>query len=399
MQLPRLSLLSQVSIVHFISHVHMMILPALMPLMSTTTELSFVQIGFAISVFGIVSAIVQAPIGFFVDKLGPKRVLMAGLLLGSFSFISIGLVNHYAWLVFAMGLAGVANGVYHPSDYALLSQNIEDERMGRAFSMHTFSGFLGTAITPIIAIAIASITSISFAFVLTGGIGLVSVIILLPQAKRKTTTQGDTRSVSRLTQAKSQPHISKRSLFTASLFLMFLLFLLMSLSGGAVQNFSVSALVTDYAFTLAEANIALTAFLLLNAAGVLVGGQLADYTQRHGLIAAIALVITAFLAMSVATLPFSNLALVIVMAVMGGLSGIIAPSRDMLVRAAAPVGAEGRAFGLVSTGFNFGSTIGPILFGWLIDHGHARGIFWAAAVFMLLTALIAIYQEIKGVKR
>jgi predicted MFS family arabinose efflux permease len=83
----------------------------------------------------------------------------------------------------------------------------------------------------------------------------------------------------------------------------------------------------------------------------------------------------------------------------GFLTGVITPSRDMLVRAAAPVGAEGRAFGIVSTGFNIGSAIGPVLFGWLLDHKNFSGIFWAGATFMSLTVGLTLVQERRAARK
>jgi MFS family permease len=81
------------------------------------------------------------------------------------------------------------------------------------------------------------------------------------------------------------------------------------------------------------------------------------------------------------------------MAAAGFLSGMIMPSRDMLVRAAAPPGQAGAVFGIVSTGFNIGGMVGPPLFGWLLDAGQPRLIFFGAAGFMLLTAIMALAQE------
>ena len=52
---------------------------------------------------------------------------------------------------------------------------------------------------------------------------------------------------------------------------------------------------------------------------------------------------------------------------------MIMPSRDMLVRAAAPPGAMGRAFGIVTTGFSIGGTVGPMLFGWIMDPARRVG--------------------------
>ena len=45
-------------------------------------------------------------------------------------------------------LAGVGNTVYHPADYALLSHHVPSDRIGQAFSVHTFAGMLGSAVAP-----------------------------------------------------------------------------------------------------------------------------------------------------------------------------------------------------------------------------------------------------------
>ncbi len=83
------------------------------------------------------------------------------------------------------------------------------------------------------------------------------------------------------------------------------------------------------------------------------------------------------------------------MATAGFLSGVIAPSRDMLVRNAAPPGAAGRAFGIVSTGFNLSGIFGPLLYGWIMDQHMPHWVFGASVVFMTLTVLLALVTDRK----
>ena len=45
-------------------------------------------------------------------------------------------------------VAGLGNTVFHPADYALLSQHVPHERAGRVFSFHTFAGMVGNAAAP-----------------------------------------------------------------------------------------------------------------------------------------------------------------------------------------------------------------------------------------------------------
>jgi MFS family permease len=172
-----------------------------------------------------------------------------------------------------------------------------------------------------------------------------------------------------------------------------LLFVLLSLSTSAIEKFSVAAFVQGHEVTLPWANTALTAFLFASAFGVLSGGVLADRTKRHGLVAAGAFGVAAILTAIVAITSLNGLALTVMLGVIGFLTGVIAPSRDMLVRAAAPAGSEGKAFGIVSTGFNIGGAVGPVMFGWMLDNGHPNFIFWASVTFMSLTVVLTLLQE------
>jgi MFS family permease len=174
---------------------------------------------------------------------------------------------------------------------------------------------------------------------------------------------------------------------------MTLFFVTLAMSNGGIQNFSVAAWVDGQGLSLTMANAALTAFLFASAGGVLFGGVVADRTKHHGLVAAFGFGSAAGLVLLVGGGAVGGLLLAPVMAAAGFLSGMIMPSRDMLVRAAAPPGQAGAVFGIVSTGFNLGGMVGPPLFGWLIDSGEPRLIFFAAASFMLLTAAMALAQE------
>ena len=387
MPLPKTGLLAQVSAAHLVSHLHIMALPALLPVLPGAWGLSFVELGLALSVFNVVSALVQAPLGFAVDRFGARRLLMAGLLLGGAAFGSLAFSGHYAWLLVAMALAGIANGVYHPADYAMLSAGIDSARMGKAFSVHTFAGFVGGAIAPALLMRIASTLGVRWAFAATGLAGLLAWAFLFAGEKPalaarpagKPKTAGGSGAGVRI--------------LTPAILTLTLLYVLLSLSTNSIGSFSVSALVGGYGVNLTWANAAVTAFLFASAFGVLAGGALADRTRRHGLVAAVAFAGAAVLAALAAWGRLPDLALVLCLGATGFLTGVITPSRDMLVRAAAPPGAEGRAFGIVSTGFNIGGAVGPMLFGWLLDRGHFSGVFWAAVVFMGLTVMLTLLQE------
>ncbi|WP_315838317.1 MFS transporter [Bradyrhizobium prioriisuperbiae] len=375
------TLLSFVSAAHFISHVHIMVVPALIPLLPGYFGVSFLQIGVALTVFNLVSLVVQTPMGFITDRVGAWTMLILALTLGGASFGSLALIPSYGWLLAAMVLAGVANGIYHPADYALLSASIGERRLGKAFSIHTFAGFFGTAVTPAVLLAVANQMSTGSACALAGIASVTVALVILGAAPRRA-EPGKSGVV-----AKPTSHRLK-DVATPQVMLLTLLFVLLSLSSIGISAFAVTALIKGYGADLPSASSALTAFLFAGACGVLAGGFLADRLHHHGVVASIAMVIAAMLTLAIAITHLSGLPLIFAMAGAGFLAGVITPSRDLLVRAASPRGAEGRVFGIVSTGFNIGGAIGPILFAWLVDHGYYQAVFGVTALFMVLTAAL-----------
>jgi MFS transporter, FSR family, fosmidomycin resistance protein len=159
------------------------------------------------------------------------------------------------------------------------------------------------------------------------------------------------------------------------------------------------ALVALYGVQVSAANIALSAYLMATAAGVLAGGFVADATRRHAEVAAVGFGTAAAITFAIGTFNLGVILLVVAMAAAGFLGGMIMPSRDMLVRAAAPPGMAGRVFGIVTTGFNIGGTIGPMLGGWFMDNGMPRWIFYSSVCFMLATVLTVMVGDWRSRRR
>ena len=128
-------LIASVSTAHFVSHFYMLVLPPLFTFVRADYGVSYTELGLALTVLNVVSAVVQTPAGFLVDRIDARLVLVAGLVCGALGFAIAAVVDSYWMLVAMFALIGVGNTVYHPADYALLSHRVSPERVGQAYSV------------------------------------------------------------------------------------------------------------------------------------------------------------------------------------------------------------------------------------------------------------------------
>jgi MFS family permease len=376
--------LSLISTAHWVSHFHMFVLPMLFPFLKVQLGVGYIELGFALTVFAVVSALTQAPIGYVVDHVGARKILLSGLGIGGCALIMLGLHLSYSWLIASAVLLGIANSVYHPANYAILSARMDEARMGRAFAVHTFAGFLGGAVAPAVVAALVTTVGGFGALIATGAVGPLAALLLLvcgvPDAGARHRQVAGTK-------------VPQQSIITPTLIVLTAFFTLLGLSNAGIGNFGVVALMGGYGTSFSTANLALTAFLGSSAAGVLAGGLLADRTHRHGQVAAACFAANAVVVLMIALAALPTTVIIAAMSVAGFLGGVIAPSRDMMVRNAAPPHAAGRAFGIVSTGFNFSGIASPLLFGWIMDQNMPRWVFGVSAAFMVLTVLLVFFTD------
>src|SRR4249920_1863057 len=171
--------LAAISVAHWVSHFHLFVLPMLFPYLKAQLGTGYIELGFALTVFGLVSGLTQAPIGYLADHIGARKVLLIGLTLGGLALILLGLHLSYTSLILCAALLGLANSVYHPCDYAILSAHMDEARMGRAFSIHTFAGFLGGAVAPAIVASLVSVVGGNGALIVAGLVGPLVALSLI----------------------------------------------------------------------------------------------------------------------------------------------------------------------------------------------------------------------------
>src|SRR4051794_38381941 len=216
--------LTAISIAHWLSHFHLFVLPMLFPFLKQQLVVGYIELGFALTVFCLVSGLTQAPIGYLADHIGARTVLLIGLCLGGFALVLLGLHLSYTSLIVCAALLGLANSVYHPCDYAILAAHMDEARMGRAFSIHTFAGFLGGAVAPAIMAALVETVGGLGALIVAGAVGPAVAILMIAM------NLPDARAAAR----KYGEEVKKPNILTPAIIVLTIFFMLLGLSTAGI---------------------------------------------------------------------------------------------------------------------------------------------------------------------
>jgi len=380
-----------VGFAHALSHFFQLALPPLFPLIKAEFDVSWSLLGSLVGAFYVASGFTQFSAGFAVDRWGARPMLFGGLALLACGALAAGTVPGIAWLFPVVVIMGIGNGVFHPVDFAILNANVSPRRLGHAYSVHGIGGNLGYALAPIATFGLASMFGWRAAIAAVGVAGLVGLGLLATQRTTLTCHVGRGHAPSRT---------GALALFRQPAILTCFAYFAIATTGWiGLQTFSPATLNVAFGVPLAFATSAVTALLLGSAAGVVAGGFVATRTARHDRVAASGLASAALL-MAVLTVATPPVSLMLPLFAAAGFSiGITGPSRDMIVRAATPAGASGRVYGFVYSGLDVGSMVGPVWFGFMLDHGMGNAVFaGAGACFAIAIATVLQVRRV-GVAR
>lgn len=383
-----------IGLAHGSSHFFHLLLPPLFPWLIAEFGYSYVQLGAMVSLFFIVSGVGQMLAGFLVDRVGARPVLFFAL----GSFVLAGLIaasaQNYLMLLAAALFAGLGNAPFHPVDFTILNKRVSPKNIGHAFSVHGLSGNLGWAAAPVFMAGITSWTG-SWRLACLSGAALAALILLIMLWQRRwlddcapELQEANLAAAGKPAQAAAAGS-SFAFLALPAVWLCFAFFFFTTVGMSAVQSFASPAMQVLYGLPVAQTALVVTGFMLCSAVGTVGGGFLVARVQRLERAITVFLLLAGALLVTVGTGWLSGQLALVVASAAGFGYGLAGPSRDMLIKQAAPAGATGRVYGTVYSGLDMGFSVAAPVFGGLMDRGQPGMVFFGAGLALVLSVLAA----------
>ena len=391
-----------VGLAHGTSHFFHLLLPPLFPLFIRDFGFSYAELGLLVTTFFVISGIGQALAGFVVDRIGARPVLFAALSCFALSGIAVSLATGYGGLMLAAALAGLGNCPFHPADFTILNRRVSAARLGHAFSTHGLSGNLGWAAAPLFLTGLtAAFGSWRVAAACASVLVVCVMAILWWQRDAIDDRQGEWAPVPAVLGKGGQPLAPEHPmafLRLPSVWMCFSFFFWSTCALSAIQSFASPALQQITSLPLTLTALVVSGYMLFGALGIVIGGFLASRSDRLEKIISACLLASAALLVLVGSGVLPGVMAVVLTAVAGFGTGLAGPSRDMLIKQAAPPGATGRVYGMVYSGLDLGFAMAAPMFGALLDHGSPSAVFYGSA--LALTVGVASAAVVgRGIQR
>lgn len=316
-------------------------------------------------------------IGRASDRRGRKEFLLWGLALYAASSVAFLLANSLFVLTLVMALQGVATAMVQPISMAYVGDLTPKGQEGR-YSGYINTAFLGgVAGGPVLGGVVRDLYNMQASFILLGILSLLSLILLwlfLPEVRHEKNT--DTTA-----------HLPFREIFSCSPLVGMSVFRLSYAAANAAIWVFVPLLAAQLlALSTSQIGLLISLNVLVSTVMQAPCGRLADRVTNKVTLIVIGGLVSA---VSLALFPLATTYwhLVVLNLLVGAAFGLAYPAHMAVAMENAKGFGMGTVMSLLLTVHSFAMTVGPMLFGLVIDLYSLNGVFYSGGLFGLLVTI------------
>jgi len=365
---------------HYLVHFVTMILPAILILLESEYDISFVQLGTLLTTQFLFMGLGGLPAGILVDRFGSKFILTIYFIGLSLSCLWLYNSTSYSSFVIGMASLGMIAGLYHPAGLKIISHGKD---VSRYMAYHGVFGSLGLASGPLFAAWMSSSYTWRFAYLVIGYVSLSGLLMTLFYSEEK----------------NIKPHWpSLKVNLSRTHIILFTVSAIWGIAHHGVFNF------LPYYFServqlgfnpVSEGGLLTGFVLLLGIIGQLVGGKLGGHYKRESLLLWVVGLNIPFLIL----MTFSwGTPLIVFACMLGAVNFMFQPISNSLIADISAVKGRGLIYG-ISFALSFGvGSLSGIICGYIGNYLQINMIFISMAI-ILIPATIFSWLLKKDVKK
>src|SRR5437016_1802494 len=279
---PLLPLLLALSGGHLLNDLIASMIPAMYPLLKEAYRLDFTQIGLITLAFQVTSSLLQPVLGFVTDHKPWPYAMVAGMAATLSGVVGLAFAGNYATVLVSAALVGIGSAVFHP-EATRMARHAAAGQHGFAQGIFQIGGHAGYAAGPLLAAMIvvprgqASIAWMSV-------VALAAMVLMAwtgtrySEMRRSQIAATKTRAT-----GPAEPILPGKSILMAMIVLILLL-LSKNAYTAAFTSYYTFYLIEQFGVTVQVSQLMLFLYLVVGAAGVIIGGMMGDRIGRDRVI-------------------------------------------------------------------------------------------------------------------
>jgi FSR family fosmidomycin resistance protein-like MFS transporter len=377
-----------ISVCHLLNDMMSSLLPAIYPLLKTSFNLNFAQVGLITLTYQTTASLLQPMIGFYTDKRPRPFSLPVGMAATLVGLILLAAARTFPALLVAAALVGTGSSVFHPES-SRVARMASGGQHGLAQSIFQVGGNAGLSFGPLLAAFFVlprgqnSLAWFSLA-------ALAGMILLTGVSSWAKNHAEGWKKFSAKHDIDKPPNLSTARI-TASIAILMALLFSKFVYLASLTSYYTFYLISKFQMSVESAQVHLFVFLGAVALGTLIGGPVGDRIGRKSVIWVSILGVLPFTLL----LPYANLFWTEILSVVIGL--ILASAFSVIVVYAQELvpGKVGMISGLCF-GFAFGMAgLGAAILGWLADLTSINFVYLVCSYLPAMGLLAAFLPNIE----